>query len=305
MYKRFFYWIGAVLLALNVLIFLTRKSGFDYKNYATQKQLYSENATKARNIDFTPMDLQQARRLLADSLHIDTIQSDLKKLLILDNFLYESICSNHLFGPLTKKFSSPLALFNELKSDKNLAFQCGQAAYLQKFFCDAIGLKTRCIQNIQKPNMNLQPDSHVYNEVWLSEKKQWAISDFYQNRHLIYKEDNLLTAADLMDNSLMPDSSSFTVFYTDSGQIRQRSKHINDPYFSKAYYLAFFKEINPDIVYNWKNKFRHYLLDYSHFSIYDPLEKRSNFRHRIKQIVFFGWLIWLSIFALKRAKQTL
>lgn len=297
------YWIGFFLLGLNLLIFLNRKQGFDYKAYSSKSELYNSSLFKAWSFEFTEDQLLKASNLLFDSLQIDTCKTDLEKLLSINNFLYSTICENHMFGPLNKKVDEPFALFNELKENKNLTFQCGQAGYLQAFFCAAVGIKTRLIQNIQKPNPNLPPDSHVYNEVWLKEKNQWAISDFYQNRHLIGNENTPITAAGLLDASLEQDSTRFNVYHSESDKIRNRYVIINDPYFSKNYQLAFFKETDPEIVYSWQNKVLHYFFDYSHYKTYDPLADQSNFRHRIKQVVFFSWCIWLTIFITSLIKK--
>ena len=134
-------------------------------------------------------------------------------------------------------------------------------------------------------------------------KNQWTLSDLFQNRHLIKQHGNYLTATDLYDARVRSDSALFTVYQTDSNRIEQITKAIRDPYFSKSYYLIFFEQTDPEIVYSWKNKWRHYLLDYSHFQIYDPLGPSSNFRHRVKQFVFFGWLLWLVIFAVRLTKR--
>jgi hypothetical protein len=300
--KRFL-WIGGILLGLNVLIFFSRKQGFDYKHFADPKELYAPNAAQEQPFPFTTEQLLIARTLLTDSLRIDTCNSDQEKLLSINQFLYASICSNHVYGVLDKSYDDPLSLFENLRSDKKLAFQCGEAAYLQAFFYTAAGLKSRYIQHVQKPHLNIPPDSHVYNEVWLSEKNQWALSDLFQNRHLIKQHGNYLTATDLYDARVRSDSALFTVYQTDSNRIEQITKAIRDPYFSKSYYLIFFEQTDPEIVYSWKNKWRHYLLDYSHFQIYDPLGPSSNFRHRVKQFVFFGWLLWLVIFAVRLTKR--
>ena len=298
-----FLWLGAILFGLNLLIFFLRKHGFDYKDFANRDQLQTPANSFPKSFEFSSKQLIRAQKLLNDSLRLDTLVSERDKLLAIDHFLYRSLCSNHAIGPMKQPFSDPFSLFENLRNEKSWAFQCGEAAYLQAYFCAAAGMKTRLVQHLQKPATDLPPDSHVYNEVWLTEKNQWVVSDFFQNRHLLEKDGRYLSAADLLDACLKSTDTIFTVYRSDTAKLTASTRSIVDPYFSKNYYLAFFRETNPAIVYSWKNKGRHYLLDYSHFQVYDPMGPRSNFKHRIKQVVFFGWLLWLVIFAVKRVNK--
>jgi hypothetical protein len=311
MNSRIFIKIGIVLLILNILIFIIRNQGFNYKHFASAQDLYDINSKNSHalsttnDLHFEEAELSYAKKLLEDSTDIKKCITDTDKLLCINNFLYRSVCINHFFGPSKNKYHSPIQLFESIKLNKDEAFQCGEASYLQAYFLISAGFQLRFIQNIQLPNSGLDQNSHVYNEVWLDDKNQWVISDMFQNRHLVWKNGEYLNAVDLYTYSLQNDTSDFTIISTSNDSISSHIRSINDSFFSKNYYLVFFKETDPAIVYSLINKVKHYLFSYSHFKLYDPIVQNSNILHRIKQIVFFAGLIWLSIFVASHLKHRL
>lgn len=302
--RNYLFWIiGLGLIVVNVLLFLFRKNGFDYKDYVSKQELYPSTPsdqlptdTSARSITFTADQLRGARRLLQDSAQIDTCKTDLEKLLCIDHFLYRKICLDPPIGTSTKAYPNPVSYFEALQTEKELLFQCGHAAYVQAFFCAAVDLKIRGIQHIQRPGAKSKPDSHVYNEVWLGELGQWVISDFYQNRHIIKDRDHYWTAIDLYEHARQGDSIRTTIALTDSGKIIFQEKSLQDPYFSNDYYLIFYKEADSATVYSWKNKIRHYLMGYSHFKTFDPGTPNTNYLYWLRNTLLLASLIWLSIF---------
>ncbi|MFM7710805.1 MAG: transglutaminase domain-containing protein [Ferruginibacter sp.] len=293
-------------------MYIVRTNGFNYKAYANEQELYSSiqpgecpTDTSALDISFTADQLQAGRKLLEDSIQIDSCKTDLEKLLSINHFLYEKICFERPSGKSQKTYPNPVSYFLAVQKEKDLLFHCGHAAYLQAFFCSAVNIKIRGIQHIQRPQAHSTLGSHTYNEVWLRELGQWVISDFFQNRYLIYSQEKYWTAIDLFEHARKGDSIEVKIIGSKSGKISTYTKKLSDPYFTNDYYLLFYKETNPAIVYCWKNKIRHYLLGYSHFKTYDPIAPNSNNLYWMRSAVFAFAMIWFSIFIIQLIKTRL
>lgn len=303
MHSKIFRWVGFILLVLNLLIFINRKKGFNYQPVATLEDLYPTIGSKSpqtpvrgTTVYYSAKELKAARQLLLDSTDFIRCTSDIERLLCINHYLYRAVCQNHSVGKLIRYYETPLQLFNALRTNKQESFQCGPAAYLHGFFLSAAGFTVRRIQNLQRPHSPKEPDSHVFNEVWIQELNKWVISDLFQNRHLLVKENTPITGADLYQDQAMEKSSPLTIFYSNNDSLSQKVEKVADPFFSKHYYLIYYRETDPSIVYSWKKKIQHYILSYSHFQLYDPIEHRSNARYHLKQFVFFAGLGWLIIF---------
>lgn len=312
MRNKIFRWVGFLLLVLNLLIFINRKKGFNYQEIATLKQLYPQGGSfdlseriSGTNFHFSPNELVAAKKLLMDSTDLTGCRTDIERLLCINHYIHRTICQNHAIGRLTKTYEAPMQLFLALKTNKQEPFYCGHAAYLQAYFLTAVGFKVRHIQNLQRPHSPIAPDSHVFNEVWIPELNKWVISDLFQNRHLLVKGDTLLTGADLYHDQALNKPSPITIYYSDQDSIAKKLETLNDPFFSKHYYLNYYQETDPALVYTWKRKFQHYILSYSHFQLYDPIEEQSNTRYYLKQALFFAGLGWLIIFVVRTILHSL
>lgn len=101
------------------------------------------------------------------------------------------------------------------------------------------------------------------------------------------------------------DSIELTIVGSNAGKINTQTQKISDPYFSNDYYLIFYKEADPALVYSWKNKIKHYLLGYSHYKTYDPVQPNSNKPYWVRSLLFLGALIWFSIFMAQIIKNRL
>ncbi|MEN9497519.1 MAG: hypothetical protein RL750_418 [Bacteroidota bacterium] len=292
------------MLVLNFLIFINRKNGFNYQSIASLEQLYPPNELlndpkklKGTTTHFTPTELASAKQLILGSTDFIHCKTDIERLLCINHFLYQSICQNHAIGKLTTIYDDPMQLFLTLRANKQEPFDCGPTAFLHTYFLTAMGFNVRNIQNIQRPDAPIAPNSHVFNEVWIGDKNIWVISDLFQNRHLLVKNGIEQTAADFYRNQALENGSAYyTIYQSENGLLTEKTEKISDPFFSRHYYLNYYRETDPSIVYSWKKKIQHYILSYSHFQLYDPIEHRSNARYHLKQFVFFAGLGWLIIF---------
>jgi hypothetical protein len=302
--NRLFLTVGLLLLISNLLFLFSRDKIGQFKQFSNKEELYESKQADPSNWTpyghpFREEEVKAAQKILTDSIRIDTTNTDEQKVLAISNFLYSKIHNRPIKAIPQITASSPLDIYQKLCKSQNLKFQCGEGALLQSLFLTAIGVKSRLVQHFQKPNTGLAPDAHVYNEVWLKEIKSWAMTDFFQNRHLIKKNNQFLSAAIFMDSICKNPNSPFQVIYTDTtdGQIAISDTTIDDPYFSNSYELAIYSDTDPHIVYSLKNRVRHYLFEYAHLHYYANNPIRVNLLYRLKQTLFITGILWCCIFA--------
>ncbi len=266
-----------VLLGINLFIFINRNNGFDYKDYADSKELNyncdSQCLTTWTNhcYNFSEEEQLTARNILRNEIGLDTITSDINKVIAINIFLYNSICKGNRNLSWTKPDNKPLQIFSIAKEQTGLNILCGRASLVNYLFCTSAGLSVRPIQVIQNAGLNLLPDSHVFNEVWIKEAGKWCFTDFYRNRILIYLKNHPLASSeyyDLLNQKAI--ISHLELSIDSSGNFIELNKDapLQDKYLNPDYYLAYFKNCDPSEVYSLRNKLRHYLLPVSHFKIY-------------------------------------
>jgi len=302
--------ITLLFILINLLIFLFRNEGFEYKKYSSQKELYPDNCDsnciKAWDYPvriFTQTELIKGKKILAERIGIDSFSSDEKKMVTIAGWLYADFYGQ--FGTPTDSLSnlSPLEQFRYLESNREAQLHCGNFQPISSFFFTAARLPNRLIQNFLV-NPDVPADSHVVNEVFLKPYNKWVLTDGYQN-HLMLKQNNIpLSAAEYLDYAIAtPKDSIFIAKKSGPGIINQSFSR--DQYFNSNYVLFYYKDPNLSHTYSALNKLKRYFLASYWYEIYAPQQKNSNLLFRIKQLfiaVLAGWILFLLLNVILKKK---
>ncbi|MDZ4796490.1 MAG: hypothetical protein SGI83_19645 [Bacteroidota bacterium] len=298
--------ITTALLSINILIFLFRDHGFEYRHFlaASLNEKACDEACIRKwtkpNSNYPAKDLAEARGILQQYIQIDSIKSEENKLIAIGGWLRDELAKQT--GLMNDSVNALPALqqYYCFKSNATYSYDCGNIQTLFSFFCTAAQLYCRNFQNIQLPTDNLAPDSHVANEIYLKDYQKWVLSDPFQN-HLLVKKNNIpLSAAEYLDYNIA--GGKDTVCFIEQAAGRTFADTVTyagfkkDTYFNKNYILHFYKDrANPE-VYSVRNKLKRYFWPYSWYEIYTPQQKNTNFLFRIKQgaaLLLAGWSLFL------------
>jgi hypothetical protein len=316
--KRFvvYSFITIALLCINVLIFLFRNHGFEYKQYFSASSIGTdcdESCIKKWNqpaSNFSTVDLTEAHTLLQQNINIDSISSPENKLTAIGAWL-----NNELSYETGNKSDSVNALpalkqYYCFKNNRQFSYDCGNFQPIVSLFCTSVNLPCRNFQNIQIPAVGLANDSHVAIEVYLKEYKKWVLTDPYQN-HLLVKKNNIpLSASEYLDYNIAGGNDTVCIIKQAAGRAIidtvTPARFKEDAYFNKNYTLYFYKETGEKSVYSFPNKLKRYFWPSSWYEVYAPQQKNTNLLFRIKQvsaILLTGWLSFLLFRTVRKHKN--
>lgn len=308
--------ITAALLSINILIFLFRNHGFEYRHYlsAAAAGVVCDEACINKwtnpNAAYTAKELAEARQLLQENIRIDSMLSAEEKIIAIGGWLREELSKQT--GQMNDSVNALPALqqYYCFKNNRQYSYDCGNVQTLFSFFCTAARLPCRNFQNIQLSNDSLAYDSHVANEIYIKDYQKWVLSDPFQN-HLLVKKNNIpLSAAEYLDYNIAGGQDT-VVFIQNSGGLPLADTVTpagfkKDTYFNKNYILHFYKETPNQELYSFANKLKRYFWPHSWYEIYAPQQKNTNFLFRIKQIAALllgGWLIFMVTGIVRKEKK--
>ena len=275
-------YLTLVLVILNSIIFLLRHKGFDFERYSSIEKLCSpvEDSSDIHkwiepNKAFLPDELEKARELLETELLISRYQRTDSMGIAIAAWLYQQ------FSPYSSQqpepsihLLTPLKQFYKVKAGQSYVW-CGNYQYVYGFFCTAMGIHTRYIE--LSPNKK-GLSSHVINEIYLEEHKQWAMVDVYKNKLLTLNAlQQPLCAAEYYNilNSALPQP---LITIHSNGSDTTQSSDMNDPNITEDYSLLYFYQTNVEKVYSTGNKIKRYLLVSPWYEKYPQREQFSNWK---------------------------
>lgn len=298
--------ILALLLIINLGIFILRNKGFDYKEFADAEQLNylcnsgCQNSWSNGCYKFSKEEKTIAREILRKEIGLDTVSSDINKLIAINRFLYTSLCNGNRNKDFPLKINDPLKIFYYAKSNPDVDILCGRASIVNYLFCLSAGLSVRTIQVIQNPNSKLSPDSHVFNEVWIEQEGKWCYTDYYSNRMRVYVNKRPLATSEFFDSLNFDKTSAIVelkVSLSEGNPLLEHQVQPHDKYLNPNYFLAYFLKCDPKEIYTLKNRIKHYLLPISHYKIYkaNGSNFQENFLFYLKEffiLLFLGYLFF-------------
>jgi len=280
--NKLFLIIAMLFIVSDLLIFIGRNSGFEYKKFSTEQELYPPNQDNTflnkwtnYNKRFSREELDQGLILLNHAIRIDTISKEENKVIQIAGWLYHSFY---------KQIGTP--------GEKKL--WCGNFQAIVGFFCTAAMLPNRYVE-IAPTNDN--PDTHEVNEVYLTEIKKWVMVDATRNLLLARKDYRAFSAAEYFDYKLQKngDGLSFIRIDTASGIYTTTQKDTIDKYFDEDHFLRYYYTLDLFEAYSFWPKMKRYFLANPWYEIYSPGEQHSNLLFRIKQFFFFGLIAMVAV----------
>lgn len=305
------------LIIINGLFFIYREKGFNFKKYFNNTEIVCNPDCIEKwtypNAHHSSEVLAAGRKILQQKISIDKIQDDENKVIALSAWLNKKFSNHPDYLSIDDSIQSllPLQQYYYFNGSKQFNLDCGYFQTLFAFFCTSISIPCRNIQNIQIPSGSLQTDSHVMNEVYLKKYKKWVLTDPYQNHLLILsKKDTPLSASEYLDYNIGGGKDTVHIVNQSEDGIQlfamAPSNFKPDLYFNKNYKLFYYKETNLSFVYSVSEKIKRYVLPYSWYEIYSPLEKKNNLLFRVRQFFLFlliGWAIFIIIGYFKKKEN--
>jgi hypothetical protein len=295
---KFLLIITIIFAATNILIFIYRNKGFEYRKFSSHTELYPpdpgnsfQDKWKKANIQFSSVELDLGLALLNQTIGTDTISNVESKIMYIAGWLYNSFC-RQLGRPddsLAKQ--TPLQQYYYLSIHKEKQLWCGNFQVMFGFFCTAAGLPSRYIEIVPRDN-NMNFDYHEVNEVYLAGIKKWVMVDVTRNRLLIRKDHQLFSAAEYLDHRLQNHASELFFVRADTASAYKmlllQEKNPADKYFNENHLLRYYYTMDLSKVYAFWPKIKRYFLADPWYEMYEPGKKHSNFLFRIKQFFLFG-----------------
>lgn len=301
---------------VNVLIFINRNKGFEYRKFPSYKELYPSNSISTflekwtkPNKQFTSKELNEGLILLNEKIGLDTISGEENKILRIADWLYSSFYKQLGTPDSSLLVKRPqLALYHYLSAHKEKQLWCGHFQAMFGFFCTAAGLPNRYIEIIPGEN-NIAHNSHQINEVYLAKMKKWVIVDVTRNRLLTKKNHELLSAAEYFHHKLKNHTDTLffsqTSFDSVNGIFEMQEKNPSDKYFNEYHLLRYYHTMDLSKVYALWPKMRRYFLADAWYELYEPQRRHLNFLFRVKQFFLFGMaalIIALFFYRLRKQK---
>jgi len=130
--RKFLLIATIIFLAGNLLIFINRNKGFEYKKVSSLKELYPVNPDNSfmnkwvkYNLRFSPAELNQGLTLLNQAIRIDTISNEQSKIINIGSWLYNSFRRQIGVPDDSMAKLSPLQQYHYLLIHKEKQLWCG------------------------------------------------------------------------------------------------------------------------------------------------------------------------------------
>jgi hypothetical protein len=280
----------SAITIINLAIFFYRDK-FTYHKYATRSSLYSTDTLRWKKFidDYSKQELIEAKIILDSLLDIEN-KSTSSKILEIGKLLYQRFHKqlgkpSHLVSAAT-----PLNQFKILDSSHSERLWCGNFAAIFVFFCWSEGIPCRFIEIVNPGN------HHVLSECYLSESKEWALTDITTNHLLLFnrnrnKFENLLNVRDTLMDSLQS-------LQMEEGEIVTKPfiPGFYDTYFGHGNPIYYYYRINNFEVYKSGEKIKRYFLP---ITWYEEVNRKvsGNFLFYVKQSLILLWLFCLIFLA--------
>jgi hypothetical protein len=285
-----------IFLTGNLLIFINRNKGFEYKKVSSLKELYPSNPDNSflnkwirYNLRFSSAELNQGLTLLNKTIRIDTISNEERKIICIGGWLYNSFRKQVGIPDDSMAKLSPLQQYHYLLIHKEKQLWCGNFQGMFGFFCAAVMLPNRYVEIAP---MNNNTDTHEVNEVYLSKIKKWVMIDVTRNFLLIRKNDQLFSTAEYLEYKLQHHEDGLFFSSADTSSVNKFyiSPEINsaDVYFNENHFLRYYHTLDLSKVYAFWPKIKRYFLAEPWYEMYVPGNRHSNFLFRVKQFFLFG-----------------
>ena len=285
-----------IFVAGNLLIFINRNKGFEYKKVSSLEELYPSSPSNSflnkwikYNLRFSPAELNQGLTLLNQAIRIDTISNEERKIICIGGWLYNSFRRQIGVPDDSMTKLSPLQQYHYLLRHKEKQLWCGNFQGMFGFFCAAVMLSNRYVEIAP---MNNNSDTHEVNEVYLAGIKKWVMADVTRNLLLIRKNDHFFSTAEYLDYKLQHHTDELYVVQADSSTANKfyisSENNSADTYFNENHFLRYYHTLDLSKVYAFWPKIKRYFLVDPWYEMYVPGNRHSNFLFRVKQFFLFG-----------------
>lgn len=280
----------SAITIINLAIFFCRDK-FTYHKYATRSSLYSTDTLRWKKFidDYSKQELIEAKIILDSLLDIEN-KSTSSKILEIGKLLYERFHKQLGKPSPLVSAATPLNQFKILDTSHSERLWCGNFAAIFVFFCWSEGIPCRFIEIINPGN------HHVLSECYLSESKEWVLTDITTNHLLLFnrnrnKFENLLNVRDTLIDSLQS-------LQMEQGEIVTRPfmPGFYDKYFGRGNPIYYYYRINNFEVYKSGEKIKRYFLP---ITWYEEVNRTvsGNFLFYVKQFLILLWLFCLIFLA--------
>jgi hypothetical protein len=290
-------------MAANLYIFLKRDNGYEFLNQQSYQNLYSlcDSGTDCyqkwyEKMNFYPEnEIIEGAKFTSSEFGVQQPDSTLVKLFKIMRPLHQLYITNQ--KPQNKQDFKTLNPLQQYLFLKNNSCEASESYYtsMLHYFARCSNILIRHVHSTGHVN------EHVFNEIYLAEKKQWIYTDVSKGILAVRKKSDgkYLNAADIMDAVEKKNLPDTEINFPDSTMgIYKKSDSADNffnYYFSGSDVLYYYYTTYLSKVYKTGHKLKHYFTRFSWYETY-TYRKISNTKFYVKQAAAAMALLSFAVF---------